>query len=278
MVEAHGRDDLLAAKYSVHISGCPNSCGLHHIADIGLHGAAKKVDGKAMPQYQLHLGGNARDGVVGLTGPLVPARQADEAIRLIRTALAATQQAGESVHHWAERLGKDGLNAILAPLTAEHADDEFVDWGEDHDFAGPNVGAKSECAATFASDDLLADLADDALIATDRHADVGRVDEARSWAGHAVVFAARLALSFQGQPTADDVPAAVVLSQVAALASLPSVVTAYGAYASAVGGDLAVLREKAALFIDTVRAAIETAKQPVTAAAVDAASLFGASE
>ena len=42
---------------AIKISGCPNSCGQHHVADIGWHGAAKTVNGTAYPMYQLHLGG-----------------------------------------------------------------------------------------------------------------------------------------------------------------------------------------------------------------------------
>jgi sulfite reductase (ferredoxin) len=43
------------AGVSVKVSGCPNSCGQHHIADIGWHGAAKTVNGTTYPMYQLHL-------------------------------------------------------------------------------------------------------------------------------------------------------------------------------------------------------------------------------
>ena len=48
--------DAMAAT-TIKVSGCPNSCGQHHIADIGWHGAAKTVRGTTYPVYQLHLGG-----------------------------------------------------------------------------------------------------------------------------------------------------------------------------------------------------------------------------
>ena len=41
----------------INISGCTNSCGQHHIADIGFFGAERRAHGKAAPGYQMLLGG-----------------------------------------------------------------------------------------------------------------------------------------------------------------------------------------------------------------------------
>lgn len=279
VVEAHGKNDPAAAQYSVHISGCPNSCGLHHVADIGLHGMSKKMGGKVAPHYQLHFGGDARTGKVGVNGPLVPARQADDAIRLLREALVAGRKPDESVHAWAERLGKDGIAAILAPLHGQAEDGLFVDWGEDHEYSGPNTGAKSECAATFASSDLLADLADDALISTDRHLAVGREADARDWAVKVVVFASRLFAGERGIATADDIAAPEAFDLLAQNAAGQSgIIAALSSFQASVSADAAQLRELAAVLLDNVRAALEAAAQPVTAAAVDLASILGSAE
>ena len=260
VVEAQSKDDPAAARYSVHISGCPNSCGLHHVADIGLHGASKKMDGKVAPHYQLHFGGDARTGVVGVNGPLVPARQADEAINLLRSALVAGQQTGETVRAWAERLGKQGLADILAPLEGKAEDGLFVDWGEDQEYAGPSTGVKSECAATFASVDLLADLADDALISLDRHLAVGRDDDARSWALTAAVFAARLLVAKRSIPTEDNIGATEALDMLANVAyDLPQILAALDGFRQSLTADMEVLREQTALLLDHVRAPLEVA-------------------
>src|SRR5205807_6135187 len=37
----------------IKISGCPNGCGQHYVAGIGLQGSVRKVDGRAVPQYHL---------------------------------------------------------------------------------------------------------------------------------------------------------------------------------------------------------------------------------
>ena len=72
------------------MSGCPNSCAQHHIADIGLFGAAKTVDGVTAPHFMLLLGGLAGGGVgrrekpgdgFGTTIIKLPAARVGEAVR-----------------------------------------------------------------------------------------------------------------------------------------------------------------------------------------------------
>lgn len=41
----------------IHWSGCPNSCGQHHIADIGLEGTKAKVDGRMVDAVNVYWGG-----------------------------------------------------------------------------------------------------------------------------------------------------------------------------------------------------------------------------
>src|SRR5437763_8608643 len=67
----------------IKISGCPNSCGQHHIAALGFHGTMRRVGGQAVPEYQLHLGGGI-DSETGATFGRqvvkVPARRIPEAV------------------------------------------------------------------------------------------------------------------------------------------------------------------------------------------------------
>lgn len=50
----------------IHISGCPNACGRHPIAQIGLFGAARRVGGRLVPHYILQLGGRIGQGTTRL--------------------------------------------------------------------------------------------------------------------------------------------------------------------------------------------------------------------
>lgn len=57
------QQDPRVSALRIHVSGCPNSCAQHQIADIGLFGAAKTVEGVPAPHYVLLLGGGrGREG------------------------------------------------------------------------------------------------------------------------------------------------------------------------------------------------------------------------
>ncbi|MBI5164191.1 MAG: nitrite/sulfite reductase [Magnetospirillum sp.] len=273
-IEAKG-----AAATSVHVSGCQNSCGLHHVADFGLHGMAKKIDGRSAPHYQIHIGGDARTGSIGLTGPLVPARLADRAIALLRQGYEAGG-AGESVRAWAERLGKVGIAALLAGIEGADADGLFVDWGDADAFAGAPQ-TRGECAAPFAADDLLADLADDALINLDRYQAAGRWAEALAAGEAAVVAAARRLLAQSGHPVDETVPAEAVFAtyrnalsgDADALDALETTLGERGAALST--GHIESYREAVAWLIDTSR---ERAEGPKVAAMGSLDAILGAAE
>lgn len=253
---ASALNDPLAKGLSVHVSGCQNSCGLHHVADFGLHGAAKKVDGRATPHYQLHFGGDANAGLVGLGGPTIPAKLADQALALLRQALVLGRANGESVRAWAERLGQDGIAAILAPLDAGATDGLFVDWGDAVDFPGAPQ-AKGECAAPFAMDLCYADLADDALISTDRHLIAGLHDAARDAAADAQAFALRRLLHARGIVTEDGVALGALLSQVSQVwADSPLIAQAVAQADKAQAQDAQAYREAVAYLLDSVAEAV----------------------
>ena len=55
-------DDALTRRIHVKMSGCPNGCGQHHIANIGFYGASIKVGEHTIPAYIPHVGGRVRGG------------------------------------------------------------------------------------------------------------------------------------------------------------------------------------------------------------------------
>ncbi len=134
----------------IKISGCPNSCGQHHIAGIGLYGGARKFHGEQAPTYQVMLGarlhGEAR---FGKPVARVPARRVPAAVRALLEVYRADRLAGETFDAFVDRVGTDRLGAVLAPWTelppSAEAPDQYLDWGADSAFAvetGPG-----ECAA-----------------------------------------------------------------------------------------------------------------------------------
>jgi len=130
---AEERDPELL-KLRIKISGCPNSCGHHHIADIGLYGNARKIDGQQAPFYQLLLGGEVNgDGVrFAKQTMVVAAKQAPVVIRHLLDFYRETRRASESFRTWLLRTPESELLAQLQPLAepSENLEDAFFDWGD----------------------------------------------------------------------------------------------------------------------------------------------------
>ena len=133
------------------ISGCTNSCGQHHISDIGFHGVERRANGRSAPGYQMLLGGYVGQEQIhfGDKALRLPAKNAPEAaVRVVRR-FAGERQAGEDFRAWMDRAG--GAKAIAEELKEldafpeyEDAPDFYVDYGE----TGPYVKeiGESECA------------------------------------------------------------------------------------------------------------------------------------
>ncbi|RME86512.1 MAG: nitrite/sulfite reductase, partial [Zetaproteobacteria bacterium] len=110
-LEARAGDPRLSG-ISVKVSGCQHSCGQHHVADIGLHGLARKVRGRAVPHYQLHLGGSGKAGEgFGMMTIPVPAKRAPEAVAQLLDAYRNEGAAHESFRDWVQRTGVEAINA-----------------------------------------------------------------------------------------------------------------------------------------------------------------------
>jgi sulfite reductase beta subunit-like hemoprotein len=135
----------------VNISGCTNSCGQHHVADIGFLGVERRANGKPAPGYQLQLGGRIGQMEVEFAAKTMrlPAKNAPEAtVRLVRR-FAGEREAGEEFGQWLDRIG--GPKAVaeeLKELDNFPSPDERPDFYIDYDETGPysaEVGA-GECA------------------------------------------------------------------------------------------------------------------------------------
>ena len=143
-------DDPLVRQLSIKISGCPNSCGQHWIADFGFYGNARKVDGREIPYYQMLLGGGYdRDGVMrfGLAVQSIPARLAPIAVERILDHYIANRIEGESFREYVMRFKVEFFRQATSDLAKpiEIAPEMYQDWGDDQDFS-LKLG-RGECAA-----------------------------------------------------------------------------------------------------------------------------------
>ena len=76
-------DDPLTRRIHIKMSGCPNGCSQHHIADIGFYGASIKVGEHTIPAYIPHVGGGYEGGEVRYGQRLkarLPAKRVPEAV------------------------------------------------------------------------------------------------------------------------------------------------------------------------------------------------------
>jgi sulfite reductase beta subunit-like hemoprotein len=130
-------DDPLTKRIHIKMSGCPNGCGQHHIANIGFHGAAMKVGDQQLPAYHIFLGGTYEAGELRFGQQLklrLPAKRGPEAAERLIRLYEAQRQPGETFNACFDRLGAKPFEEALADLAlpGEFTDDNkgmFIDWG-----------------------------------------------------------------------------------------------------------------------------------------------------
>ncbi|HET9164332.1 MAG TPA: nitrite/sulfite reductase [Solirubrobacterales bacterium] len=135
-VEEMQIDDELTRKIHIKMSGCPNGCSQHHIANIGFYGASLKVGGRQVPAYIPHIGGNYEGGEVIFGTRLksrLPAKRVPEAVERWIKLYEAERDEGEEFNAFAERIGAGRFEGEVKELTmpAEFSLEtmqQFIDW------------------------------------------------------------------------------------------------------------------------------------------------------
>ena len=143
-------NDPLINEIKIKISGCPNSCGQHHVADIGFYGMAIRVGERQIPAFQLMLGGNGQgEGKLAKLTMKVPARYIPDAVEKLLGTYVAERGEGEKFGAWAGRMGTPRVQELLAEyrIVPEFTKDPmaFVDWGQSKFFTLDDMG-EGECA------------------------------------------------------------------------------------------------------------------------------------
>jgi ferredoxin-nitrite reductase/sulfite reductase (ferredoxin) len=140
-------------RIRIKVSGCPNSCGQHHVADIGFFGGARKVNERLVPHFQLMLGGLTAEGVAQFGAPILklPARRIPEAVvRMLERYRKERQSPQETFRAFAARVGADSWKQSLEEFTTlpsyEATPEAYRDWGAETDFSLGGMGP-GECAA-----------------------------------------------------------------------------------------------------------------------------------
>jgi sulfite reductase (ferredoxin) len=103
-------------QLKLNVTGCPNSCGQHRIADIGLEGKKIKVNGRTQDAYYFCLGGAVGEhaGFARPIGYRCAADEVSDAIeRLLRNYLEL-RRPGENLRQFFARHSDMGLRTFLA--------------------------------------------------------------------------------------------------------------------------------------------------------------------
>lgn len=137
----------------IKISGCPNSCGQHGLASIGLHGSTiKDKQGKVLPALVVLLGGgNLGNGEGAIADKIIkiPSKRGPDALRLLLSDYEANAQEGEYFHSYFQRMGRNYFYTILKPLTdlTTVLPVDYIDWGQESNFVLHT--AVGECAGVM---------------------------------------------------------------------------------------------------------------------------------
>jgi sulfite reductase beta subunit-like hemoprotein len=151
--QLRSRPDLIAKANGmrIKISGCPNGCGQHHIATIGFQGSVRRVDGRAVPQYFVMVGGGTTEGgaAFGRLAAKVPARRITDVVERLIDMYARDRRQDEPAVEFFTRVAIEDVKRALYPLerfsAADAAADDYVDLAESGEFAP--VVMDGECSA-----------------------------------------------------------------------------------------------------------------------------------
>ncbi len=143
--------DQAVKDLRIKISGCFNSCGQHHVADLGFYGISRKASGYTVPHFQVVLGGQWSEnaGSFGLPMAAIPSRRIPDVVSRLTESYIQSRDKNESFQAYVQRIGKREVKALLEEFTSipsHDADPSFYsDWGDPREFTTGDMG-KGECA------------------------------------------------------------------------------------------------------------------------------------
>jgi sulfite reductase beta subunit-like hemoprotein len=145
---AHLADE---AGLRIKISGCPNSCGHHHIAGIGFSGGSKEFDRRQVPTYQVFLGASLNLDGTRYARPTVkvPAKNAPALVRRLLELYQTERLEGEKFEVFVERVRLAKIREAVRDLTGlppqVEAAEAYLDWGGTEQFRVQT--GEGECAS-----------------------------------------------------------------------------------------------------------------------------------
>jgi sulfite reductase beta subunit-like hemoprotein len=151
-IKAMNITDPLTRQIHVKMSGCPNGCSQHHIANIGFYGASIRAGDHTIPAYVAHIGGNFEDGDIVYGQRLkvrLPAKRAPEAVERWIRLYEGQREEGERFNDFVARVGiktfEDAVRDLSMPAEFNlQTMDQFIDWTKNVPFVVQR--GEGECA------------------------------------------------------------------------------------------------------------------------------------
>ena len=208
MAEAGAKFDQAVENLHIKISGCYNSCGQHHVADLGFYGVSRKVGNYAVPHFQVVLGGEWEHnaGSYGLPVAAVPSKNIPKVVTRLTERYLAGRNNGESFQDFVKRTGKVQMKNMLDDLTKPPAADRsfFSDWGDPREYSLSDHGV-GECAGEVVTPvEFELTAAEREVFEAQIAFENNEVEKARSTAYYAMVHAAKALVKIEKPDISDD--------------------------------------------------------------------------
>ncbi len=145
-------DDPLTRRIHIKMSGCPNGCSQHHLANIGFYGASIKVGEHTIPAYIAHLAGSYENGDVRFGARLksrLPAKRVPDAVERWVRFYESDRLDGEEFNAFVARVGVSAFEervkdlAMPVEFSLENMG-HFIDWSKNQPFQVER--GEGECA------------------------------------------------------------------------------------------------------------------------------------
>jgi sulfite reductase beta subunit-like hemoprotein len=144
--------DPLTRRIHIKMSGCPNGCGQHHIANIGFYGASIKVGGRQIPAYVAHLAGTYDGGDLAYGRRLkvrLPAKRIPDAVERFVRHYEQNREPDEEFNTFVERVGEksfeDAVRDLAMPVEfGLETMQQFIDWSRHEPYQV--IRGEGECA------------------------------------------------------------------------------------------------------------------------------------
>ncbi len=149
-VKSWGIDDPLVNEIHIKSSGCPNGCGQHHLAAIGLQGSSFTANNATIPCFDIFLGGGGYVGGAkyGVRVARVPSKRTPQAIKKIIDHYRENREEGEGFVTFVDRVGPKSFDPLLdefKEVGPVHKDiGLYMDWGKDELFQV--IRGEGECS------------------------------------------------------------------------------------------------------------------------------------